>query len=142
MIVKSRATCDKRLLGNALRHDLGFLISHFWLLSGAFASLLFSYFKPPSALAARSSVKFVKLTAYQLLLWRLFPAAEWDFLIWRILRQKFTTAAIAFGSWPNARFHLLRFLVFSHYYHPSDEATISSISAQRRLMPSKTSFLR
>ena len=109
-----RAPSDERLLGSALRHNLGFLISHFWLLSEAFASLLFSYFKPSSAPAARSSVKFVKLTAYQLLLWRFFPAAEWNFLIRRVLHQKFTTAAIAFGSWANANFHLLWFLIFAH----------------------------
>ena len=36
-----RATSDERLLSGALRHNLGFLISHFWLLSEALASLLF-----------------------------------------------------------------------------------------------------
>ena len=55
--------CDKRLFGSALRHNLGFLISHFWLLSEAFASLLFSYFKPPSAPAERSSVNAFNLSS-------------------------------------------------------------------------------
>ena len=36
-----RATGGERLLRGGLRHDLGFLVSHFWLLSEAFASLLF-----------------------------------------------------------------------------------------------------
>ena len=36
-----RTTGNERLLRDGLRHDLGFLIGHFWLLSEAFASLLF-----------------------------------------------------------------------------------------------------
>ena len=108
---------------------------------GAFLVVVFLL---QTAIGTRRAVigKIVKLTAYQLLRWRFFPAAEWNFLIRSVLHQKFTTAAIAFGSWANAHSHLLWFLVFAHYYTPSDEATICSISAQRRLMPSRTSFLR
>ena len=38
------ASSDERLFRGGLRHDLGFLIGHFWLLSEAFASLFVSYF--------------------------------------------------------------------------------------------------
>lgn len=42
------ATSDHRLLRGGLRYDLGFLVSHFWLLSEAFASLLFLFSPPPN----------------------------------------------------------------------------------------------
>jgi len=35
-----RASAHERLLCGGLRHDLGFLVSHFWLLSEAFASFV------------------------------------------------------------------------------------------------------
>lgn len=48
---------DERLLGFALRDYFWFLVSHFWLLSEAFASLLFFHFNrhrhPPSGFGKR-----------------------------------------------------------------------------------------
>ena len=39
-----RASCHERLLCGGLRHDLGFLVSHFWLLSESFDSLFVLFF--------------------------------------------------------------------------------------------------
>lgn len=47
------ATCDERLLGIALRYDFRFLVSHFWLLSEATASLRVHFSRhrhPPSGI--------------------------------------------------------------------------------------------
>ena len=39
-----RASCHERLLCGGLRHDLGFLVSHFWLLSESLDSLFVLFF--------------------------------------------------------------------------------------------------
>jgi hypothetical protein len=41
------ATCYERLLRGGLRHDLGFLVSHFWLLSESLDSLFVLFFTFP-----------------------------------------------------------------------------------------------